>query len=369
MLKIALCNRQHYELMKPHLWTAVRIRDSDLIAPELSPPILENIHYASSLTVGGSFSTGDGSDTVTQNVCSNTNRLLEAMNTAKVKILFVRGHNRLFPIGVNPIGFVPSSILNLIPKLSCLQILDLWNITKVEESLWNNMLVPQTLTIVSIKGCKLSVKFLNLILGNEKLREVEIIDTQPFNNELLHHLSGRANLTRLELQRIGNETYGFDLNYLGSLNKLEDLTIASLSIQDRNMLELWRNMNNLKRLLLYELDISDEGFSGVKHLQNLEHFHMEKCARVSGSCFVSNISPMDSLRELIFDHLPFVNIPDGRHHLDVVVCPLNEMASLREITIESSKRPGIMHSLCRSQQEKKWIVTVDYSNWYTLERP
>lgn len=259
-------------------------------------------------------------------------------------------------------------VLNLIPAFFCLQHLGLWSIIRVEESLWDNIAVPRTLTAVSIRRCKLSGKFLKLILGNKKLCEVDIAGTQPFSNEHLLLISARTSLTNLQLERLGNRKSGFDLSCIGSLDKLEELFLGGLSIKNENLQQMWSNFHNLKTLTLYELNISDEGFCGINHLQSLEYFCMTGCGDVSGPCFVSNISPISALKELWFDHLPFCNIPDGEEDMDVVICPLNEMASLKEIHLESDKRPGIMHSLCRCNQES-WIVHVNYANCYTFKRP
>ena len=105
-LNLALCNNEHYSVIKPLMWTRVKLTGKHMLSHHIDSQALENLQYPQELHLNGKFSEQTVSNSILFGF--NLSRVLYAIDPVKLTSLVLVGScGRLRSAGV---GFLVYSI-------------------------------------------------------------------------------------------------------------------------------------------------------------------------------------------------------------------------------------------------------------------
>jgi len=358
-MNVALSNHDHYALVKPFLWSVVKLTEVDLMQQNFDPMILNNLSLTNTLKLNSNFrgrSTKTGTVSYGYNICT----VLNTVNKNNLTALKMNG------------SLHSDGLYYSLQQLTSLSYLELSNMRNLDETNWKCLSFPGALKKIVMAASVTTNEFIeSVIIGNKQLEGLHFINCL-LSNEQLNSVGKAENLKNLGLMGIGTRGNELDITPLAGLSLLERLQLGRFSVKEGSLLQLWEGLRSLKVLRMCSVDITDEGVRDISALQNLTNLHVSNCRRMTSEVFVNCVCSLPALVKLFFDGRMFSQVI-GEDELRRIFSPLNDLPALQRIMISTceSEHPGcflrILGALCWGPK-KTWTVTADNLNIFNLHK-
>lgn len=321
LINLACCNKSFNDLTRYYRWQNICL--SWYMILKLTEEVVKNLHFVSSLRIYKVDYTKEGSEECVhytdtrfihwEDACHNFNRILESVDSMKLKKLSIEGVITDAAL---------EKILNEFTNLCDLELISTYYISKIGWKSLESLTKLNRLTLQHFRAVNSEMKIIteseNLI---RSIKELHLIKCFTITDDCLQYISNLSSLRELSITGNGCITM-VSPDLFKKLTNLVYLNLENTSVNNQTLVHLSTHLKGLLRLNLSCCPlITDKGISILSKMDNLEMLWVDFC----------------DLTDFAFQHVKGKNLKHlvfgGRQITDHAFSFLKELPSLRELLI------------------------------------